>query len=525
MSAFPHAWKAGHLPTGTASRRSSSPRFDALRSTAHELQDLLTAGTLTSTDLVEEYVWRIEQYNTFLNAVSQYAPGVMKRAQELDSERKNGNFLGPLHGIPIILKDNIATDKTFGMSTTAGCASLWNAVPARNATIVDKLQEAGAIILGKATMSELGGHKGNLPVGWSSVAGMANSAYVRGGFDHNDSVVGHTSTSGSSSGPCVAVSAGFGAWAIGTDTEGSLISPAARAAVYSMRPTTGIVPVKGIVPLAHSMDTAGPVAKDVLDLANALTAIVDPTKTTVPVGGYQSVLGGSWEDIRVGTLDVRSWLYPDGMVKSTPETIEQILRETNAAYEKIGQLAAAYHRDVDLRSYTDFQSPEHLVVAAFNAEFKDDLDDYLATLEESEVRTMKEMVEWNEKNPAEIPNQSALLGALNATVPQEKADENLKQFAEVGSDFLKKLDQYNLDVIIGPGDSFFTTFSAANRCPLAAMPLSTLDCTGRPFGLMAMARPHQEALLLKVMSAFESTFPKRPIPEAFLAEGLEKAKY
>lgn len=122
----------------------------------------------------------------------------------------------------------------------------------------------------------------------------------------------------------MATSAGLAALAIGADTEGSLISPAARASVFAMRPTTGIVPNGGIIPLAHSFDTAGPIAKDVLDLANLLTVLVDHSKTTVPVGGYSSVLGGDWTDIRVGTLNVESWLYPQTLLKSPPEATEQM---------------------------------------------------------------------------------------------------------------------------------------------------------------------------------------------------------
>lgn len=114
------------------------------------------------------------------------------------------------------------------------------------------------------------------------------------------------------------------ALAIGTDTEGSLTSPAARASLFSLRPTTGIVPAKGIVPLAHSFDVAGPLAKDVQDLADLLTIMVDSDKTTVPSGGYRSVLGSGWKDLRVGTLDVEPWLYPEALLKSAPGVVEQM---------------------------------------------------------------------------------------------------------------------------------------------------------------------------------------------------------
>jgi len=113
--------------------------------------------------------------------------------------------------------------------------------------------------------------------------------------------------------------------AIGTDTEGSLTSPAARASLFSMRPTTGIVPTEGIIPLAHSFDVAGPLAKDVEDLADLLTVMVDADKTIVPNGGYKSVLGSGWEGLRVGTLDVGPWLYPEAILKSAPGVVEQMV--------------------------------------------------------------------------------------------------------------------------------------------------------------------------------------------------------
>ncbi|KAJ5921256.1 amidase signature enzyme [Penicillium verhagenii] len=389
MPSFPHAWKAGSPPPGVGSSSRSIPLFNALTATAHELQALMISGTLKSTDLVEEYIWRIENHNSYLNAIFEYSPTAMQRAADMDSARQNGEFLGPLHGIPIVLKDNMATDDSLGMNTTAGASSLWGSTPSKNAAIVNRFR-------------------------------TEDTDRLWGG------------------------------------------------------------------------------------------------------GG-----GGSWSDLRVGTLDVESWLYPDVLVKSsTPEATEQMIRETREAYCRIAKLAGSYHENVDLRSAADFVMDDgtHSISAIFHVEFKDDLANYLSTLKNSNIRSLQEMVDWNSANPSEglpeeYPSQSSLITSLTTNYSDEKVESIQKHYREVGSSFEDTLKKYDIDVIIGPGDSFFTTFAAANGCPVAAMPLSSLDFNGRPFGLMAMARPHEEALLLRVMSAFESSFSSRQIPKAFLSPG------
>ncbi|KAJ5933741.1 amidase signature enzyme [Penicillium verhagenii] len=467
MPSFPHAWKAGSPPPGVGSSPRSVPLFNALTATAHELQALMISGALESTDLVEEYIWRIEKHNSYLNAIFEYSPTAMQRAADMDTARQNGEFIGPLHGIPIVLKDNLATEDSLGMNTTAGASSLWGSTPSKNAAIINRLLDAGAVIIGKATLPELGFHKGeNVPCGWSSVAGQGQSAYVYGGFVPTDGIIGHSSPAGSSSSPVIAISAGLTTLAVGTDTEGSITSPAARGSLYSIRPTTGIVPVDGIIPLAHSFDTAGPLAKDVLDVADLLTILVDCDVTTVPDGGYRSALGGSWSDLRVGTLDVESWLYPDVLVRSTPEATEQMVHNRDKeAYCRIAKLAGSYHENVDLRSVADFVMDDgtHSVSAIFHVEFKDDLANYLTTLKNSNIRSLQEMVDWNSANPSEglpdiCPGQSSLITSLTTNYSDEKVESIRKQYGDVGSGFEDTLKKYDIDVIIGPGDSFFTTF-------------------------------------------------------------------
>lgn len=359
---------------------------------------------------------------------------------------------------------------------------------------------------------------------------------------------------------------------VGVDTEGSITTPAMRASLYSIRPTTGILSTDGIIPLAHSFDTPGILGKCVRDLADMLAVLVDPETTKVPNEGYQSVIGTGWQDLRVGTLDVESWLYPTDPKDPAPEASAQMVGSTRmlltlvlitSRLEKhmphilelpswqnltMKMLIYVIGRNLtlmvlDLRFFLFLVCPgiavTWLLLMNEDLEFENDLNKYLAGLEGSNVQSLQEMVDWNIAHPSEglpegkpcvppsygmfmltilieYPDQSRLIRCLNAKFSDEEIQAIRKVNHEVGSSFEKTLDKYQIDVIIGPGDSFFTTFAAANGCPVAAMPLSYLDLNGRPFGLMAMVRPHQESLLLKVLGAFESTFPSRQPPKAFM---------
>ncbi|KXS96893.1 hypothetical protein AC578_6229 [Pseudocercospora eumusae] len=172
---------------------SHTPLFDTLRTTAADLQAALTEGMLTSVQIVEEYHRAIVKHNVYLKAIYELAPGAVHRAREMDDLRSQGQVLGPLHGIPVVLKDNTDTEMSMGMHTTAGAVAFLHNEPARNAAIVDKLLDSGMIILGKASMSEMNFWKGSdIPCGWSAVNGQAQSAYVYGGVDKDDSVAGHS---------------------------------------------------------------------------------------------------------------------------------------------------------------------------------------------------------------------------------------------------------------------------------------------------------------------------------------------
>ena len=294
-----------------------------------ELQSLLSSGKLTSAQLVEVYLAEIDKYNGYLKAVIATAPKqqLIEKAKTLDHERSRGTLRSQLHGLPILVKDNIDTHPDLGMNTTSGSFALLGARPKKSADVVERLIKAGVIILGKANLSELSWYKGSGTIcGWSAVGGQSQSAYVRGGIREDDTFGGHSNPGGSSSGSAIAVSAGLAPFSIGTETEGSLIMPGNRAALYTLKPTIGLVSQQGIVPVSHICDAAGPMTKSVLDLANLLDVIIDPAKTNLPKYGFASAITDNWADLKVGVLDPSEWKFPDFVSKPYEGTMEQMVR-------------------------------------------------------------------------------------------------------------------------------------------------------------------------------------------------------
>ncbi|EGX92259.1 amidase family protein [Cordyceps militaris CM01] len=458
--------------------------INPLTATASQLQAKLTQKSVTSQQLVKLYLAHIAKYNGYLKAVLAVAPEDLldRAAAKLDDERANGHVRGPLHGIPILIKDNIATSPDFGLPTTCGSLAL---------------------------------------KGWSAVGGQTQSAYVRGGFSHaNDTSGGHSNPGGSSSGSAVAVSAGMSPFSIGTETMGSLIMPSDRAALFTIKPTLKIVPQDGIIPVTLEADSAGPMTKSVLDLANLLDILVDPSRTSVPEGGYKSAVNNSWGDIRIGYLDPEQWLFPTKIVKYEKDATDQMLREWNAACEKLKSVAKVV-KPVKLLSVAESsQDGKRDIWDAFHTTFKALLEEYLQGVDDCKVRTLKELIEFNEAHAAEeLPpsaaNQAGLIRALNATMDPDEyrklIDEARITCGEKGID--RVLEENEVDIILGPGDGPMFVIAGTAGYPVASLPLGYLDFNGRPFGMQITARAHEDALLIQAQSAWEATFSPRQPPQ------------
>ena len=243
--------------------------FDFVEKSIPELQAAMASGQLTSKDLVKGYLRRISSLNSLLNSVIETNPNAVSIAQHLDNERRKGHVRGPLHGIPVLVKDNIATDDN--MDTTAGSLALLRSRVPGDAVIIQQLRDAGAVILGKANLGEWANFRDDeaetypLAVGWSARGGSTNNAYD----------LSYTSW-GSSSGSANGAAANLCAAAIGTETDGSITGPSAVENIVGLKPTLGLVSQDGIIPIAHEQDTAGPMARSVTDVAILLGVLQSP---------------------------------------------------------------------------------------------------------------------------------------------------------------------------------------------------------------------------------------------------------
>src|SRR5216683_5753571 len=238
--------------------------LDVVEASVAELQEAMTAGRITSRELTAKYLARIKAVDKAgprINSVIELNPDALAIAAALDKERKAHGPRGPLHGIPVLIKDNIATADR--MQTTAGSLALLGVKPPRDAFVVTKLREAGAVILGKTNLSEWANIRSTRSTsGWSARGGLTRNPYC---LDRN--------TSGSSSGSAAAVAASLCAVAVGTETDGSIVSPSSIVGIVGIKPTVGLLSRAGIIPIAHSQDTPGPMARTVADAAALLTAM------------------------------------------------------------------------------------------------------------------------------------------------------------------------------------------------------------------------------------------------------------
>lgn len=360
--------------------------FRFAEATIDGLQAQMAAGTLTARELTAAYLERIDAIDKAgprLNSVIEINPDALEIAARLDAERKTGRVRGPLHGIPILLKDNIATADR--METTAGSLALLGAKPPRDAHIVTRLREAGAVILGKTNLSEWANFRGERSVsGWSGRGGQTLNPYV---LDRNPS--------GSSSGSGAAVAANLCVAAIGTETNGSIVSPSSACGIVGVKPTVGLASRTGIIPIAASFDTPGPMTRTVRDAAIVLEALAgaDPedratqarpaTTANFAAATRPDALRGA----RIGFVRPEGY-WPN--VDAILDAVLKTLRDAGAELIDVGQLP---------------KMKSGVVTELFRYELKDGLNAYLATLgENSRMKSLADLIKFNEQHWArEMP--------------------------------------------------------------------------------------------------------------------------
>jgi amidase len=506
---------AAAVPPGSGA--ATVPPFDLEEATLHGLGADLASGKRTARSLVEAYTARIEALDRRgpeLRFLLELNPDALAIADELDAERKAKGPRGPLHGIPILLKDNIATaDK---MNTTAGSLALVGAVAKRDSFVAERLRAAGAVILGKTNLSEWANFRStHSSSGWSGRGGQCRNPYA---LDRTPS--------GSSSGSGSAVAASAIPVAIGSETDGSIVSPSAAASLVGIKPTIGLVSRSGIIPISHSQDTAGPMARTVTDAAILLGALtgVDPRDTaTADSPGraqtdYTKFLDpNGLRGVRIGVPRKRFFGYS----VATDRIAE-------AALEVMRKQGAILVDPAELETAGQFDDTE-LEVLLY--EFKADLNQYLADLDSSPVRTLKELIDWNEKNASrEMPYfqqelflQAQAKGPLSDDAYQKALDKNHRLSRRDGID--ATMMKHKLDAIVAPtqgpawlidlvnGDS--AGGSSTTPAAVAGYPSITVPAGysfGLPVGMSFFGAAWSEPLLLKIAYAFEQATKHRRAP-------------
>ena len=478
--------------------RSATPAFPFAEATIDDLQARMAAGTLTSRELTAAYLERIAQIDQAgpkLNSVIQLNPDALAIAEKLDAERKAGRVRGPLHGIPILIKDNIATaDK---METTAGSLALVGLKPPRDAHLVTRLREAGAVLLGKTNLSEWANFRGERSVsGWSGRGGQTRNPYV---LDRNPS--------GSSSGSAAAVSANLCVAAIGTETNGSIISPSTACGVVGFKPTVGLVSRRGVIPIAATFDTAGPITRTVRDAALVLAALagtdaLDPVTQSLP-----AVLAGQLAaPLRPGALKgARIGVVTPAGGKRGPD------RVMTAA---LATLRAAGAEIIDVGDLPGVSAAGSARIEVMLYEMKAGIDAYLAELgPTAAMKTLADVIKFNDEH---WPKTQPLFGQQYFTRAQAKGPLTDPAYLEAreqcwraarteGIDAL--MTKHQLDALVGGGAGV----AAMAGYPSVVVPFGPV--APLPTGFLFYGRPWNEAKLLALAADFEAQALARREPQ------------
>jgi amidase len=484
------------------SRSTSAASASWIEATIPELQALMNSGALTSVQLTTNYLNQIATFNPLLHAVIETNPDALAIAKKLDTERHSGHLRGPLHGIPILVKDNLATaDK---MQTTAGSLALVGSIVPADSVVVNRLRAAGAVILGKANLSEWANFRGNAPFnGWSARGGFTRDPYLLS-FD----------PCGSSSGSAVAPAANLCATAVGTETDGSVVCPSGNNLNMGLKPTVGLVSQGGIIPIAHSQDTAGPMCRTVTDVAIMLGVMQSPFGEvighTVPTDYTQFLKLGSLKGARIG-IDSRYFSNAYGGESDLVKVAQRGLD----AMQSLGATLIPTDTGNPFERNFKFYNDEFTVLLY---EFKVQIAQYLAGLSNTTMHTLADLIAFDiahceeemkyfGQEVFELSEQTS--GNLNDPVYLSARSDNLAFARTNGIDAALKKD--NLDAIVAPTYSFASSLPAVAGYPNLSISVG-LTPQGKPAGLWMYSGFLEEPMLLAFAYDLEQAIKPRTQP-------------
>jgi len=505
--------------TTRANSEASPPAaFELDELTIADLQSGMSSGRFSAQSLTRKYLDRIEdidKHGPAINAVIELNPEALAIATDLDRERKAGRVRGPLHGIPVLIKDNIDTHDR--MTTTAGSLALGGSIPLQDAFIVKQLRDAGAVIIGKTNLSEWANFRSTRSSsGWSARGGQTRNPYV---LDRNPC--------GSSSGTGAAIAANLAAVGVGTETDGSVVCPSNANSLVGIKPTLGLISRSGIIPISHSQDTAGPMCRTVTDAAILLSALsgVDSRDAVTKLSA-----GKSFADY-TKFLDANSFTGARiGVHRKSFGFNNAVDKLLNDAIDIIKKRGATIIDPADIPTHGKFDDSE-LEVLLY--EFKADLNSYLASLgPRAPVKSLKEIIDFNEQfRDREMPYfgqelfiKAQAKGPLTDKAYRNALAKNLRMSRKEGIDAV--MNKHKLDALIAPtggppwptdwlnGDHYTGGYSSASA--VAGYPHITVPAGyvfGLPVGISFFGRAWSEPTLIKFAYAFEQATKARRAPK------------
>ncbi len=473
--------------------------FTLQEATISRLQQWMEDGTESAVSLTVQYMQRIADVNQAgpcLRAVIELNPDAIYIAEKLDQERAAGQLRGPLHGIPVLIKDNINTADH--MHTSAGSLALADSYAPQDAHLVQRLRQAGAIILGKTNLTEMANFM---------ASHMKNGYSARGGQTLNPYGPGQLDVGGSSSGSGAAVAANLCAVAVGTETSGSILNPSAYNSLVGIKPTVGLISRTGIIPITYTQDTAGPMARTVQDAAILLGALVGTDEQDAATLALPAELP-----------DYTAYLSKDGLRGARIGINRALLDEYNEEELAIMEASIEAMRHAGAIIVEGANLP-HTAGNNFNVllyEFKSALNRYLSTLEpHAKVRTLKDIIDFNHLHHRDALRygQDTLLRAEYETSGTLTEPEYMNARLQLGiqaraEGIDRVLQTHQLDAIFSPG---FTDTPATVGYPAIMVPAGYLR-NGMPFGISFMGTAYSEPQLLRIAYAFEQVVPARRSP-------------